>query len=145
GAKLGLNYKINGRHYLTVNGLYQTNAPLPQNVYVSPRTRDQVIDNLTSSEVISGDINYIVRYPKLQARATYFYTQYNNQVWARSFYHDEYRNFVNFMMTDVDELYQGVELGVEGKITPTITLSGAFTTGVFVFNSRPIATITVDN
>lgn len=145
GAKAGLVYKLTGRHLITGNFLYQTKAPYARNAYISPRTRDQVVDNLKSSQILSGDINYIVRYPKLKARATYFYTQYNNQTWARSFYHDEYRNFVNYIMTGVDKLYQGVEIGAEGNVTSTITLSGAFTTGVFIYNSRPMATITVDN
>lgn len=145
GTKLGLVYKVTGRHLISGNFLYQTNAPLAANAYISPKTRDQVVDNLVSSEILSGDINYIVRYPKFKARATYFYTQYNNQTWARSFYHDVYRNFVNYIMTGVDKLYQGIEIGAEGNVTSTITLSGAFTTGVFVYNSRPLATVTVDN
>ncbi len=145
GAKGGIVYKINGRHAITLNGLHQTKAPNVRNSYISPRTRDQVIDGLESSEISSADINYVVRYPKLQVRATAFYTQYNNQIWSRSFYHDEYLNFVNYMLSGVDKLYQGVELGIEGNVTSTIVLSGAFTTAQYLYTSRPTATITVDN
>jgi hypothetical protein len=145
GVKGGLVYKISGRHVITLNALHQTKAPFSRNAFISPRTRDQIVDNLQSSEITSGDLNYFVRYPKLKARATYFYTMANNQTWSRSFYHDEYRNFVNYMMTGVDKLYQGVEVGVEGNITSTIVASAAFTKGLFIYNSRPSATITVDN
>ncbi|MCB9189839.1 MAG: Plug domain-containing protein [Flavobacteriales bacterium] len=145
GVKGGLIYKISGRHIVNLNVLHQTKAPLSRNAYISPRTRDQVVDGLTSSEITSGDINYLVRYPKLKARATYFYTMANNLTWSRSFYHDEYRNFVNYMMTGVNKLYQGVEIGVEGNVTSTITASAAFTKGLYIYNSRPSATITVDN
>lgn len=145
GLKGGLIYKISGRHVLNLNILHQTKAPFSRNAFISPRTRDQIVDNLVSSEITSGDINYIVRYPKLKARATYFYTMANNQTWSRSFYHDEYRNFVNYMMTGVDKLYQGVEIGVEGNVTSTIVASAAFTKGLYIYNSRPTATITVDN
>jgi len=145
GAKGGLVYKITGRHAIALNGLYQTKAPNVRNSYISPRTRDQVIGGLGSSDIASGDISYIVRYPKLQARATAFYTQYNNQIWSRSFYHDEYLNFVNYMLTGVDKLYQGIELGIEGNVTSTIVVSGAFTTAQYLYTSRPTATITVDN
>jgi hypothetical protein len=145
GLKGGLVYKINGRHALTVNALHQTKAPNVRNSYISPRTRDKVIDNLGSSEITSGDINYVVRYPKFQARASAFYTVYKNQIWSRSFYHDEYLNFVNYMMTGVDKLYQGIELGLEGNVTSTIVLSGAFTTAEYLYTSRPSATVTVDN
>lgn len=145
GIKGGIIYKVNGRHAITMNGLHQTKAPNVRNSYISPRTRDQVIGNLGSSEISSVDLNYIVRYPKLQIRATAFYTQYNNQIWARSFYHEEYFNFVNYSLSGVDKLYQGIEFAAEGNITSTIVLSGAFTTAQYLYTSRPKATITVDN
>lgn len=145
GLKGGLVYKINGRHIITVNGLTQTRAPNVQNSFISPRTRDKVIDNLESSQILSGDINYIVRYPKFKSRVTAFYTEYNNQIWSRSFYHDEYFNFVNYMMTGVDKLYQGIEIGAEGNVTSTIVVSGAFTTAQYLYTSRPTATVTIDN
>ena len=102
GTKFGLLYKVTGRHLLSFNGTYRTEAPYARNAYVSPRTRDQIVANLSSIEILSGDVNYIIRYPFLKARITGFYTQINDQTWSRSFYHDEYRTFVNYMMTNVD-------------------------------------------
>ena len=63
GAKFGFLYKITGRHLLSFNGLYKTEVPYVRNAYVSPRTRDQLVPNLTSTEIISGDINYNIRLP----------------------------------------------------------------------------------
>ena len=130
---------------LSFNGMYKTEAPYVRNAYVSPRTRDQLVPNLKSTEIISGDLNYNVRLPFLKARLTGFYTQINNQTWARSFYHDEYRTFVNYMMTNVDQLFMGIELGFESNITSTVQFSGAFTMGDYLYQSRPVATITRDN
>ena len=145
GLKFGFLYKITGRHLLSFNGMYKTEAPYVRNAYVSPRTRDQLVPNLKSTEIISGDLNYNLRLPFLKARLTGFYTQINNQTWARSFYHDEYRTFVNYMMTNVDQLFMGLELGFESNITSTIQLTGAFTVGDYLYKSRPVATITRDN
>ena len=145
GTKFGLLYKITGRHLVSLNGTYRTEAPYARNAYVSPRTRDQIVDNLTSIEILSGDINYIIRYPFLKARITGFYTEINDQTWSRSFYHDEYRTFVNYMMTNVDQLFTGIEFGFESNINSSLQLSGAFTTGDYLFNSNPVATITRDN
>ena len=145
GLKLGLLYKITGRHLISFNSTYRTEAPYARNAYVSPRTRDQLVDNLKSIEIISGDVNYIIRYPFLKARITGFYTQINDQTWSRSFYHDEYRTFVNYMMTNVDQLFTGIEFGFESNINSSLQLSGAFTTGDYLFNSNPTATITRDN
>ena len=100
---------------------------------------------LSSTEIISGDINYNVRLPFLKARLTGFFTQINNQTWARSFYHDEYRTFVNYMMTNVDQTFMGIEFGFESNITSTLQFTGAFTVGDYLYKSRPVATITRDN
>ena len=145
GAKFGFLYKITGRHLLSFNAMYKTEAPYVRNAYVSPRTRDQLVPNLKSTEIISGDINYNIRLPFLKARLSGFYTQINNQTWARSFYHDEYRTFVNYMMTNVDQLFMGTELGFESNITSSLQLTGAFTIGDYLYKSRPVATITRDN
>jgi hypothetical protein len=145
GAKFGFLYKITGRHLLSINGMYKTEAPYVRNAYVSPRTRDQLVPNLSSTEIISGDINYNVRLPFLKARLTGFFTQINNQTWARSFYHDEYRTFVNYMMTNVDQTFMGIEFGFESNITSTLQFTGAFTVGDYLYKSRPVATITRDN
>src|SRR5438477_11664282 len=45
-AKGGVTYKINGRNYVYVNGSYVTRAPYFENVYVSPRTRNDQQDNV---------------------------------------------------------------------------------------------------
>ena len=145
GIKTGLVYKITGRHLIRLNATYSTKAPYARNAYVSPRTRDQIVPNLESTEIISGDIAYVFRLPNIKGRLTGFYTQINNQVWARSFYHDEYRTFVNYMMTNVDQLFTGIEFGIEGKITSSWIVNAAFTTGDYIYNSRPLATITRDN
>jgi hypothetical protein len=145
GTKLGGMYKISGRHYLGINTQYQTRAPFARNSFISPRTRNDVVDGLTNEEIMGGDINYHVRYTNIKGRVTAYYSEINNSVTTRSYYHDEFRNFVNYTMTGVDRLYQGVELGLEGKIGSALTVKGAFGKGQFIYNSRPTATISVDN
>ena len=49
------------------------------------------------------------------------------------------------MMTNVDQLFMGIELGFESNITSTVQLTGAFTIGDYLYQSRPVATITRDN
>jgi len=145
GVKGGLLFKLTGRHLISINGAYLTRAPLSRNAFISPKTRDHLVKNLESTEVLSGDINYTVRYPNLRARVTAFYSQINNQVWSRSFYHDEYNAFVNYVMTDVDQLFMGTEIGIEYTLASVWVLSGAFTTGDYIYSNRPKATITADN
>ena len=145
GAKAGVVYKLTGRHLLTVNGAFLTRAPLARNSFLSPRTRHEVIDGLENEKILSGDFNYIVRYPKVKTRATVFYTSIQDKLWSRNFYHDELNTFVNYVMKGVDQLFIGVEFGGEVKVTSTITATGTFAMGDFTYNSRPTATVTQDN
>lgn len=145
GAKAGVVYKLTGRHLLTVNGAFLTRAPLARNSFLSPRTRHEVIDGLENEKILSGDFNYIVRYPKVKTRATVFYTSIQDKLWSRNFYHDELNTFVNYVMKGVDQLFVGVEFGGEVKVTSTITATGTFAMGDFTYNSRPTATVTQDN
>ncbi len=145
GLKGGVTYKITGRHYVILNGMYLTRAPYFRDSYISPRTRDHVVSNLDSEKVLSGDISYVLRAPNIQARATLYYTEFNDQVYSRSFYHETLRSFVNYQMTGVDTRSSGAEIGVDYKLTSTINLTAVAGLGQLIYNSRPLATISQDN
>jgi len=145
GVKSGLTYKISGRQYISANGGYMTRAPQMQNAYISPRTRNEVITNLTNEKIVSSDLNYHLRYTKLKTRLTFYYTEVKDQVWMRSFYHDEYNALVNYSMTGVDNRHTGLELGIEWNMTSTFTMTGVFAHGESIYSSRPTATLSRDN
>jgi hypothetical protein len=145
GLKGGVTWKITGRHYLTANGMYMTRAPYFRDSYISPRTRDHVVSGITSEKIMSGDISYVLRAPTIQARATLYYTEFNDQIYSRSYYHEGLRSFINYQMTGVDVRSSGVELGATYKLTSTIELTGVAGMGQLLYNSRPEATISQDN
>lgn len=144
-VKAGLNYKITGRNFVLVNATYMTRAPYFRDAFISIRTRDNVIDNLVSETIYSGDISYHYRAPRFQAKITGYYTEFINGIENNSFYHDELRTFVNYIMTDVDKLHYGGEFGAEAKITSTITLNASAGYGKYLYNSRPTVMIAQDN
>lgn len=145
GLKAGATYKIDGRNFIEANAAYLTRAPHFRDSYLSARTRHDAIDDLKSETIYSGDINYIIRAPFLRSRLTFYYTRFLDQVWARSFYHDNLNDFVNYFMTGVDKESAGMELGLEGDLTNTITLGGVLGMGEIIYTSRPNVTITRDN
>lgn len=145
GLKAGATYKVTGRHFVTANLVHQTLPPAPRFAFLSPRTRHELVPGLTNQNIFGGDLNYIVRYPRFKARATLFYTEINDQVWARSFYHDELRTFVNYSMTGVDHLHMGTEIGIEAGVSSTTTINAVLGTGQYTWNSRPTAQMTRDN
>jgi hypothetical protein len=145
GAKAGFTWKINGRHYAYVNAAYYNRAPLSRESFLSPRIRPELIPGLRSETVASYDINYQIRYPKFKLRITWFHTQFSNQVWYRNFYHDDFRNLVNYTMTGLGQLNQGLEFAAEHNVYGPFTLQLVASRGLYIYNSRPVATIVRDN
>lgn len=141
----GLTYKITGRHIVYANGAYLTRAPYFDDAYVSPRTRDHLVDGLTDEKIMSFDVNYMARLPRITARLSGYYTTFQDQTDVMSFYHDGYSSFVNYAMTGIDKKHFGMEFGIEGKVTSTIKLTGAAALGQYTWDSRPTVSITRDN
>lgn len=145
GLKGGVTYKISGREYITANAAVLSKAPTTRSAFLSPRTREAVVDGLTTEKAYSGDLSYEARLPWLKGRATLYYVASKDGIWSRSFYHDVYRTFVNYSMTGVDRLHMGVELGAEVKLSPTWQLTAVYAEAESFYDSRPTATITRDN
>ena len=144
-GKGGITYKISGRQYVTANAAYLTEAPTSRTVFISPRTRDFTVGNPVNETIYAGDVSYILRYPKLKMRATYYYMERKDALWSRSFYHDEYRSFVNYVMEGVDQFHQGLEFGIDGEIVGGLSANGVVAWGQHLYNSRPTASIYRDN
>ncbi|HEY0356866.1 MAG TPA: TonB-dependent receptor, partial [Flavisolibacter sp.] len=143
--KGGITYKVNGRNYLYVNGATLTRAPFFENAYISPRTRDVAQDDMVSEKVNNVEGGYIHNSPRMKVRLSGYYTTFEDQLNVLSFYHDEYQNFVNYALSNIDKIHYGGEFGFEGKITPTWTVNAAAAVGRYFFNSRQNAIITLDN
>jgi hypothetical protein len=85
-----------------------------------------VVGDLTNERIYSADVSYIVRAPRLKGRATVYYTKMMDQIWSRSFYHDEYRTLINYAMTGVDQIHQGAEVGVEANLSSTWSMTAVY-------------------
>ena len=158
GVKAGVTYAINGRNHIVANMAYMLQSPQFRDIYVSPRTRQTVVEGDLKSERISAfDLSYLYRSPEFKLRFTGYYSMYSNLIWNRSFYCENvYQNtttsansytseFVNFIMTDIKQKSLGVELGAEYKVTPTITVQAAAANGIHVYNNNPNFSVYDDN
>ncbi|GIV40838.1 MAG: TonB-dependent receptor [Vicingaceae bacterium] len=145
GFKGGITYAFNGNHYITSNMAWFTQAPTIFNAYISPRTRDFIVPGLKPVEIRSADISLHSKFNRFAIRLTGFYTEINNSTWSRTYYHDVFRAFVNYTMSGVNYLYQGFEGLLEYKINSALSayITGGW--GQYLYNSRPLATITRDN
>ncbi len=145
GLKAGGLYKVSGRQFISGNLAYIVRPPATSAAFLAPRVRDAVVPGLTAESTYSGDIGYVIRAPRLKGRATLYYTRIMNQVWNRSYYHDDYNTIVNYAMTGVDQVHKGIELGVEANLTSTWVMTAVYAGGDYRYASRPTATITRNN
>jgi hypothetical protein len=145
GIKGGLTYKLNGRNYIFANGSYASRAPFFENAFIAPRTRDFVQDNLKSEEILSTEVGYVMNAPKLKIRATGYYSQFKNGLDVLTFYNDEYRNFVNYAISNIGKIHMGLEFGVEAKVYKGLSVNAAAAIGQYTYNTRQLATVTADN
>ncbi len=143
--KGGVTYKIDGRNYLFANGSLVTRAPFFENAYIAPRTRDFVQDNLRSETIKSAEAGYVMNAPKVKIRLTGYYAQFNNQLNVLTFYHDDYRNFVNYAISNIGKEHFGGEIGIEAKLYKGLSINAAANIGRYNFNTRQLATTTQDN
>lgn len=145
GIKGGLTYKITGRHYITANAAYLTQAPYFRDVYTSSRVNDNVIDNMGSEIIKSVDASYIIRHPMIKSRISAFYTTFSNQIWNRSYYIEDYRSYCNFVMQGIEKVHAGVEFGADVNLSATLQMNVAAGYGEYFYSDNPTVTITRDN
>ncbi len=153
-AKGGVTYKIDGRNYLYANGSYMTRAPYFRDSYIAPRVRDQTIDGLGSERISSVEGGYMLKSPKLSARVGGYFTNFANQFYNRSFFLDNALTtqdgdatggFVNYIMKGINRQHTGLELAVEGKVLPGLTLRAVAAIGQAIYTNRPEVSIYLDN
>lgn len=143
GFKGGLTYKINGRHLLDFNGVYMTKAPIMRNVFSNARLNNNITPNLTDENIVAADASYIIRSPKLKARLTGFYNKISNSS-EISFYYAESigdadgdaDSFVSEIVTGLDKQAMGAELGLEYKVTSTITANASASFGQYIYSDN---------
>lgn len=145
GAKAGVTWKIDGRNYFSARGMYMTRAPYFRNAMISPRTRNDFADGLTTEKILGGEAGYTFRAPYFKAQLTGYYTEFRDQVLTRNFYHDDERTFVNFTMTGIDQEHIGIEAAAEATIRTGLKVHGVAAIGQYIFTSRPQAVVTQDN
>lgn len=150
GGKLQLLYELNGRNFLQLNSMYATYAPTADEVFPNARSNDYTIEDnnfvqggkdLKSTQVWASDISYILRAPRVKARATAFYTKFMNEYEKNFGYIDEGQGASNLFgaeyIYNIDKEFMGGEVGLEAQLTTTITLSAVASLGQYVYSNNP--------
>lgn len=143
--KAGATYKINGRNAISLHAEYATRAPLFEYAYVSPRIKDTAIDGLTSMRIFSADIAYNWNYRRFRGTIGAFYTNMYDVTERTSYYDDQYSTFMNYVTKGIRQNYQGIELGMAFKITPSLTATAAGTIASYRYKNNPTGVRSYEN
>jgi hypothetical protein len=146
GFKGGFTYKLTGRHWITAHGSYLTRPPVSQNVFINPRENNQIVPEIESETVSTVDLNYFLRLPKLTGRVTGFYTRFQNTTDINFFFVDAGlgSDFVQEVLTDLDKLHMGTELGLEYQLSSSVKLTAVAAVGKYLYASDPLVAINFD-
>ena len=145
GLKGGVTYKITGRNYISLNTHYEQEAPSILNAFLAPRIRNAFVTNLTTEKVFSGDLSYIMKYPRFQMRVTGYFTSFMDLSRVISFYHDDYATMVNYAMNGINQRHMGIEIGSEFKLNSMFSLIFAGNFGDYRYSNNPDVNINAEN
>lgn len=143
--KIGAVYKLDGRNQFAAHLEYGTRAPLFDQVFIAPRVKNTVVDNVESERDFSGDISYLWNYRRFRGSISGFYTNADNAIERNGFYDDDYQTYANYILTGVRRVYKGVELGMAYKITPSVTATFAGQYSRFQYKNNPQGTRSFEN
>ncbi|MDR0667718.1 MAG: TonB-dependent receptor [Prevotellaceae bacterium] len=143
--KAGIDYKLTGHHVFSASVLYQQQAPLFQEAFISPRTRNSMLEDLRPKKIFSVDASYSLRLPTAKIRLSGYYTTIADQTDIMSFYDDLIQAFANYALSGIDQRHAGVELGVDVALGQGLSAVGALSYGDYVYTSNPTLTETKDN
>jgi len=147
GAKLGVIYKLTGRHFFSGNVSYLTLPPLSENSYLSAKIKDNAIPDLKSERVFSADVRYDISTPVVRGGVSVFQTNFYDGSEVSSFYYDaeDSKGYVNYALTGINKTHRGIELGIEAKVNSFITLSLAGTIAEYFYSNRPTGTVSYES
>lgn len=141
----GCTYKFSGRHYGYLHAAWSSRPPYAGSSYLSPRTNDVQQENKEPEIIRSVESGYILHAPRLSIKAGAYLTTTLQGRKMLSFYHDEYRSFVNYAISNIGKWHGGTELGIEGKVTTDLTLNAVMAIGRYYYHTRQTAVVTADN
>ncbi|WBV59517.1 TonB-dependent receptor [Chryseobacterium camelliae] len=145
GIKGKITYKINGKNFIVYNGAFFSLAPTLNEIFINPRTVDNLTPGVKNQMINSNDLSYIMRGQILKLRLSGYYTTINNSTEISRYYADvdvpgstsSLSTLVNEAMSGVNKRYIGAELGFDVKITPTINATGVASVGEYKYTNNP--------
>lgn len=143
--KAGAVYKIDGRNYISAHFGIGSRAPLPNDAYISPRTKDTAVPILKAEKYISADLSYTWNYRRFRGSITGFLTHTWDGMKRSNFYDYDFHAFMNYAISGIETEFKGVELGMEYKILDNLSVSAAGTFSRYQYKNNPTGVRSYEN
>ncbi|MEN8249638.1 MAG: TonB-dependent receptor [Bacteroidota bacterium] len=142
--KAGVNYVINGRHSVFVNGGTFTRAPFLSNSFVDSRYSNTFLNDLKSESVLATEVGYRYRSSRIRMNLNAYYTTWADK--AFSFYVTDPASGdrTYFSITGQDALHMGLEFDIVYNITSSLEFRGMASLGEWKWTNNISATVTDD-
>jgi len=143
--KLGATYKLSGRHCFKLELLSESKAPLFDNVFIAPKMRATVTENINSEKISSALLGYQYQSNFCKAGIRAFLITQNNAQDILTFYHDGYHSFVNYALTGINKIMQGLEASFDFSIKENLSLQLVGALSDYRYSSRQQLVVSSDN
>lgn len=143
--KAGITYKYNGRKYIYLHTGYFVKPPLLQDVYISPKTRDNRQEQIQNEKIITAELGYVWNAPTIRLRISSYLTASSDGMNITTFYHDGFGNFVNYALSGINKMNAGIESGMDISLSEQWSFTTAISLARYLYTSRQKLTVMADN
>ncbi|SFR37864.1 hypothetical protein SAMN04490243_1322 [Robiginitalea myxolifaciens] len=129
--KVGLGYRLSGRHWFFAYYTYRSLPPELHQAYVDSRQRDLPFPDTSPRVHTGGSLNWFLRHPRVKGRVSGYYFRVNGGRDLKSYFTETAVGsaFVREASWGYSSLHFGIETGLEIQLDPEFTLGLAVSAG----------------
>lgn len=143
--KAGLFRHLSFRHRVGVLCNFSGDAPLLRDLFVAPSFRNATVGGLGNIRTAGAEASYRWVMPYFQLDASVYLTTLTGGSQVRSYYDDIESEYLDLIMTGIDRIHGGVEVGVEWAVTPRFSFLAALSWNRSRYDSDPEITLLRDS
>lgn len=145
GFKGKITYKLNGKNFLVYNGGFFSVAPTLNEIFINPRVVDFVTPGVDNQIINSNDLSFISRGQIIKLRVSAYYNTISNATEISRYYADvdagpatsSLSTLVAEAVSGADKRFMGAELGLDLKISPTLSANAVASVGQYEYTNNP--------
>ncbi|MBC7555154.1 MAG: hypothetical protein H7257_14390 [Taibaiella sp.] len=146
-GKGGVTYNINLKNSVFLNAAYMTDAPRPDYVFVSQRSRDILVNNPQTVKTMTTEFGYMLKSSGFNFRISGYVTDIKDNTLNKRFFNDDpaFNTFINYVMQGVNTRSIGTEMYATYKVNKSLTVTAVAAIGQSFYTNRPAVSVYYDN